>query len=102
MVEKSNDDSDENDDVEDLGVETAPDDVTSLIPLNTNIVKTTVFLFVLFILLHSDVFVDRVLSSSDNSYVEGRSLTTKGTIIQGVLLSLGYVLIHALISSECV
>lgn len=76
-----------------------PDDVTSIISgLGMGTFKTAVFLFILFILISSDVFIDRVLSSSDNSYAEGRHCTAKGTVVQGVLLSLGFILIHTLVT----
>lgn len=64
--------------------------------------KTSVFVFILFILLSSDVFIDRILSTSDNSYAEGRNCTTKGTIVQGLILSIGFILIHTLILNDYV
>ena len=63
--------------------------------------KTSIFLLILFILLHSDVFVDRILASPDNSYVEGREVTTKGMLVQGILLSVGYILINILVDCQC-
>lgn len=93
------------DDTEDLTIAVAekePDDVTSLLTgLGVGTLKTAVFLFILFIVVSSDVFIDRILSSTDNAYVEGRIPTTRGTLVQGVLLSLGYVCIHALIVGNC-
>jgi hypothetical protein len=77
----------------------APDDVTSIISgLGMGTLKTAVFLFILFILISSDVFIDRVLSSPDNLYTEGRNCTAKGTVTQGVILSLGFILIHTLVT----
>jgi hypothetical protein len=76
-----------------------PDDVTSIISgLGMGTFKTALFLFILFILISSDVFIDRVLSSPDNLYAEGRHCTAKGTVTQGVLLSLGFILIHTLVT----
>ena len=94
------DNNQQQDDSEDLFDDTyAPDDVTSIVSgLGMNTLKTSVFLFILFILISSDVFIDRVLSSPDNKYAEGRHCTARGTIVQGVLLSLGYILIHTLIA----
>lgn len=81
--------------------EKEPDDITSIVyGIGSNVFKTTIFIFILFILLHSDVFVDRVLSSSDNKFVEGREVTTGGMLIQGILLSLGYILISVLIHCD--
>lgn len=80
-----------------------PDDVTSIISgLGMNTFKISIFLFILFILISSDVFIDRVLSSPDNKYAEGRHCTTSGTVVQGVMLSLGYILIHVLITCNCI
>lgn len=76
-----------------------PDDVTSIISgLGMGTFKTAVFLFILFIFISSDVFIDRVLSSPDNSYAEGRHCTTKGTVVQGVLLSLGFIFINTFVT----
>ena len=88
------------DDSEDLFDDSRePDDVTSIISgFGMGTFKTAVFLFIFFILISSDVFIDRVLSSPDNSYTEGRQCTAKGTVVQGVLLSLGFILIHALVT----
>ena len=87
------------DDSEDI-INNVPDDITSVISsLGLNTFKTAILLFILFILVSSDVFIDRVLSSSDNAYVEGRSCTVKGTIVQGLIISLGFILIHALVNS---
>jgi hypothetical protein len=80
-----------------------PDDVTSIITgLGVGTFKTSIFLFILFILISSDVFIDRILSSPDNSYAEGRCCTTKGIVVQGILLSLGFILIHILVSCDCI
>lgn len=95
------DKDEKNTDTEDIDVQDKePDDVTSIVTgLGSGTFKTAIFLLILFILLHSDVFVDRILASSDNSYVEGREVTTKGMMAQGILLSLGYILIYVLL--EC-
>jgi hypothetical protein len=88
-------------DTEDIVNTNVPDDVTSMITgLGVGTIKTAVFLFILFILISSDVFIDRILSSTDNSYAEGRQCTTKGTVVQGILLSLGFIIIHTLVSYE--
>ena len=96
----SKDDNKQSDDSEELVENTdEPDDVTSILSgLGIHTFKTSVFLFILFILISSDVFIDRVLSSSDNKYAEGRNCTARGTVVQGVILSLGYILIHTLIT----
>jgi hypothetical protein len=87
------------DDSEYISNDNTPDDISSIIMgLGINTFKTSIFLFILFILISSDVFIDRILSSSDNKYAEGRHCTTKGTVIQGLLLSIGYIFINTLIT----
>ncbi len=85
---------DKDDDVEDIGKSTTYSNI-----IGTQTLKISVLLFLLFILLSSDVFIDRVLSSV-STYVEGRHCTTKGMIAQGVLLSIGYIIIHTLVSYD--
>jgi hypothetical protein len=87
-------------DSEDVAVESgAPDNIISVASgIGFDTCKIAVFLFILFIFLSSDVFVDRILSSPDNTYAEGRYCTTKGTIIQGLLLSFGFIIIHTLVT----
>jgi hypothetical protein len=78
-----------------------PDDITSIITgVGAHTFKTSLFLFILFILISSDVFIDRILSSSNNTYAEGRQCTAKGTVVQGVLLSIGFIIIHTLITNN--
>jgi len=62
--------------------------------------KVAIFLFILFIILSSDVFVDRVLATSCSDSVIGRQCTAKGAIIQGVLLSVGYMGIQTLVTND--
>lgn len=79
----------------------SPDDVTSILSsIGMNTFKAALFLFVLFIFISSDVFIDRVLSTSDNKYVEGRQATTSGVVVQGIILSIGYILIDILIRCD--
>lgn len=47
--------------------------------------KMLVLLFLIFILISSDVFISRILSKGDNAVVMGRP-TTSGTVIQGMTL----------------
>ena len=65
-----------------------------------NTIKIALFLFVMFIMISSDVFIDRVLSTSDNKYAEGRHCTVQGTIIQGIVLTFGFMLIHILVMGD--
>jgi hypothetical protein len=79
----------------------SPDDVTSLIgAVGGNTFKMSFLLFIIFILLTSDVFIENILSSKDNSYAEGRGVTLKGAVTQGLILSICYIILNILISSE--
>ena len=85
---------------EDLFENNCPDDVTSLFgAIGYNNIKVAGFIFILFIVAVSDVFVERILYSKDNEYVIGRSPTHKGVLVQGMVVSLGYLVIYVLI--EC-
>lgn len=89
------------DDSENVFNNTIPDDVTSIISvIDPRTIKTSVFLFILFILVSSDVFIDRVLSSADNAYAEGRTCTQKGTLAQGLVIAIGFIIIHTLITKD--
>ena len=68
--------------------------------LGMRTIKISIFLFVLFILICSDVFVDRLLSTHDNRYVIGRQCTEAGVIVQGLLLSIGFICINILVSCD--
>jgi hypothetical protein len=59
-------------------------------------VKMCLFLFMLGIILFSDVFINTILINFSDS-VDGECTTTKGTIIQLMLLIVGYVIIDILI-----
>lgn len=61
-----------------------------------NTLKTAVFLLVLYIFISSEVFIDRVLPN----YTDGRTCTTGGTIVQGVILTISYILISVLVNED--
>lgn len=50
---------------------------------------TMLMLFLTYILLNSDMFIDQILSKN-NSFVVAGQLTTTGTIVQGVLLIIAF------------
>ena len=100
MPTKSDKDADDSEDINDSYI---PDDVTSIFEgIGFNNFKIAIFLFILFILLTSDVFIDRVLSTKDGSYTDGRNVNGKGAVAQGLLLSIGYIAINTLVSCECI
>jgi hypothetical protein len=95
----SNDSVDDND-FEDLVDTESPDDITSVIA-NSGIgrsIKIAAFIFLLFVFVCSDVFIDRLLSTKDNTFAEGRHPTSNGTAVQGVIVALGYIVINLLVT----
>ena len=56
--------------------------------------------FVLFILLMSDVFIERVMGKTKMNLVEGRTPTKKGICVIGLCLVMGMILLGALLSFE--
>lgn len=63
--------------------------------------KTAIFLFILGILIFSDVFIELVLTSTDGA-VYGDAPTTKGTIIQLLALTFGYIIIDLLAQGKII
>lgn len=61
--------------------------------------KLAFFVFILGIILFSDVFIDGVLLKMNNA-VDGECATTKGTMIQLLLLSLGLIVLDLLIKLD--
>lgn len=61
--------------------------------------KVSFFLFILGVLIFSDVFIELFLVSI-NDAVEGDTTTTKGTMIQLFSLTLGYIIIDLLVQGE--
>ena len=66
---------------------------------NKSNIKVCVLLFILFIILSTDVFTDQILSKFNGATSMGVSTST-GVIIQGIFLVIGYILIDLLCRSE--
>ena len=97
----SSNDTEETSTKDDNDTETSPDDVTSIITsLGSTKLKLAVFLFIIFIIINSDVFVDKVLSTKSETFAIGRSITTKGVIAQGAIVSVCYILLSVLVENE--
>lgn len=60
--------------------------------------KMAFFLFIFFIILTSDIFIDKYLRKIPDS-VNNMTSTNKGTVIQAVVLVLFFVIMDAIISS---
>lgn len=65
--------------------------------------KLLSFIFIIYIFLSSDVFINRILANaSPNSVGFGGSTTTKGTIITGVLLVVFVSIVDLLIKRDVI
>ena len=64
--------------------------------------KMVLLLFIIYILLHNDIFITRILAKSNNSVDMNNNPTTKGTIIMGLLLILSYILLDWLINYDLI
>ena len=62
-------------------------------------VKICFFLFMIGMLVFSDLFIETVLNKIAGT-VEGECTTTKGTIIQLLFLIIGYILVDILIKAK--
>lgn len=60
--------------------------------------KMAFFLFILFIIITSDIFIDKCLRKIPGS-VENMNSTNKGTVIQGVFVVLFFIIMDAVLSS---
>lgn len=57
--------------------------------------KQLIAIFLLFLFVNTDVFIDKVLGNISGAS-ENRHATTKGIIISGIILCIGYMLIDLL------
>jgi hypothetical protein len=64
--------------------------------------KLGFFVLLLFILLMSDVFIERVMAKVGVGLVDGRIPTTRGIAIQGLLLVIGLIIFDFLITKETI
>jgi len=77
----------------------SPDSLTSLLftALKTIHWKVAFFLFLIIILLWSDVFVEGILAKM-NGMVDGQVITRKGIVAQALLVVLSYIIFSFLVS----
>lgn len=61
--------------------------------------KVAILLFILGILIFSDTFIELFLTPIDGA-VQGDEATTKGTLIQLIFLTLGYIVADLLVTGE--
>ena len=87
-------------DSEELSYDT-PEDITSIFGVvSFSTLKISLFLFLTFIVINSDVFIDRVLSNKDETYASGRHPTGNGIVVQGVILVIMYMLFNMLVTCQ--
>jgi hypothetical protein len=81
-----------------------PDDMTSMLGgLVANVNWKLIFLlYMIFLLLSSDVFINRVLAKSPDCVGYTNTPTPWGTMVQGILLILGYMIADVLIKKEII
>lgn len=60
--------------------------------------KMSMFLFILFIIITSDIFIDKCLRKIPGS-VENMTSTNKGTVIQGIFLVIFFIIMDGILSS---
>jgi hypothetical protein len=63
--------------------------------------KFLILLFVMFVFISSDVFIDRILVSFDGA-TELHSTTNYGVVLQGLFLVLGYVMLEILVDQNII
>ena len=60
-----------------------------------------ILMFVIYILLNSSFFIDDVLKKINNEFVTNDSNpTSNGIVVQGIFLSIGYIIVDLLVSNE--
>ena len=62
--------------------------------------KQAIFIFLMGILIFSNIFIENVLSKFDGAESSGEA-TTKGTVLQLIVLVLGYLIVDLLIQGSC-
>ncbi len=62
---------------------------------------TAILIFIVFMLYNTHFFIDEIIKKINSDFVSiNGNLTSSGIIVQGVLLSISYILIDLLVSNE--
>jgi hypothetical protein len=62
-----------------------------------------ILLFVLFVIINTSFFIEDVIKKINSDFVSmDGNLTSSGILIQGVFLSLGYIIIDLLVSGDII
>ena len=75
-----------------------PDDLAStiLVIFSISNIKLVTFLFIIFLFVSSDIFIEKFLSRFNNTTI-GREPTVKGTIVQGIVLVLLFIFVDIIL-----
>lgn len=81
----------------------SPDDFMKMIVEIFSEIQYKLFflIFIVFIIINSDVFINRILGKFNNT-LDGHRITSWGTILQGTFLVLGAIAIDATIKNNIV
>lgn len=61
--------------------------------------KMAIFIFILFMFLMSNMFIEMVLAKISNKLVEGNNPTSHGILVLGIIMTIGYLLFDLLVKS---
>jgi hypothetical protein len=94
------------DDFEEIGEKSSSGPVSSLFEVIGDVVKQipfkiAIFLFLIYIFISSDMFVDWGLSYIPGC-TEHRRPSAKGVVVQGVIITIAFIIISMLVNSELV
>ncbi len=63
--------------------------------------KMALFIFLLFVVINTTIFVENFIEPWGNTYVGGH-VTDKGIYIQGLFITIGYIVVHSLVANGVV
>lgn len=66
--------------------------------------KIASFLFIIFIILNSDIYAENILSKFFTNCYDSNydNFTEKGIIISGIIMSLSYIILDSLYENKCI
>lgn len=64
-------------------------------------IRQIIFLFIAFIIITSDVFTTRIMNKIPKATV-GTSVSSRGAVLQGLMLCLVFIIGHALITNDVI
>lgn len=61
--------------------------------------KMAIFIFILFMFIMSNMFIELILAKMSSKFVEGNNPTSYGIVVLGMIMTIGYVIFDLLIRS---